>query len=346
MALCLEVVNPTEIKDWDEKILSFKDYSFFHSQSWARVLIHAYNYKPCYFTLSENGNLRAVAPFFEVSSTIIGKKGVSLPFSDHCAPLVSEPETFTTLLDGIIEAGLARHWQRIEFKGYRQFHSGLPCVSTYNLHALILVNDEAALLKKFRGSTRRNILKATLKRLVVEMTTDFDALKEFYHLHCITRRHHGVPPQPFHFFRCIHEHLLSKGLGMIILARHEKEAVAGAVFFHFGRKAMYKYGASRRDCLEVRPNNLVMWEAIKWYAVNGFAHFDMGRSEPDNIGLNQFKNGWGTSIEVLSYHTFDLSQMNFCSNHKKSTTAAGKIFQKLPMPVLRAVGEMAYRHMG
>ena len=150
---------------------------------------------------------------FEVSGTIFGKRGVSLPFTDHCSPLVTKLDDFEILLRNIINNGKEWGWGRIYFKGNRLVKSGTPCTATYNLHTLTLKSDDKALLKSFRSSTRRNITKAKQKHITIEIATNLNALKDFYHLNCITRRHHGVPPQPFHFFQRIHEHILSKGAG-------------------------------------------------------------------------------------------------------------------------------------
>jgi hypothetical protein len=346
MAFKFKIVNPLDIPDWDDRMLSFKDYSFFHSQNWAEILIRAYHYKPCFFTLWYQDELRAVIPMFEVASSILGKKGVSLPFTDHCEPLVTDPEDFERLFFEIKKKGKVCKWRRIEFRGGRKFVPKAPQTTMYNLHRRKLSPDQASLLKSFRSSTRRNIKKARRKDISIDIATDLSSVREFYHLNCITRQHHGVPPQPFNFFRLIQKHILSCGRGIIILARHENMAIAGAMFFHFGKKAMYKYGASRRDSLGIRPNNLVMWEAIKWYGENKFSQFDMGRSEPDNVGLNQFKNGWGTKVAKLLYYSFDLPEMTFSRKEHSMGTGMNRIFQKMPIPVLRMVGELAYRHMG
>jgi hypothetical protein len=346
MPFNIKVVNPLDMKDWDDRILSFKNYSFFHSQSWTNVLINTYHYRPRFFTLWQQDKMRAVIPMFEVTSSIFGKKGASLPFSDHCKPLVTESDDFERLFFEIKKKGEKWKWQRIDFRGGQEFMSDAPQAVGYNLHILNLKSDIKALLKSFRSSTKRNIKKAQQKNITIDIATDLAAVREFYRLNCITRKHHGVPPQPFNFFRCIQEYILSKGQGIVVLARHDGQALAGAIYFHFGRKSMYKYGASRRDNLGIRPNNLVMWEAIKWYCENGFSHFDMGRSEPDNAGLNQFKNGWGTIVEQLSYYTFDIPQMKFSWKDKKNGTSVNRIFRKMPVPILRIVGELAYRHIG
>ena len=44
--------------------------------------------------------------------------------------------------------------------------------------------------------------------------------------------------------------------GFVALASYSNRVVAGAVFFHFGSKAIYKYGASDRNYQHLRANNL------------------------------------------------------------------------------------------
>jgi lipid II:glycine glycyltransferase (peptidoglycan interpeptide bridge formation enzyme) len=107
----------------------------------------------------------------------------------------------------------------------------------------------------------------------------------------MTRKEHGLPPQPFHFFKKIHDHIISKNLGVVVLASFDRENVAGAIYFHIGEKAVFKYGASDKKFQHLRANNLVMWEAIKWYSQNGYRSLCFGRTEPENQGLLQFKSG-------------------------------------------------------
>ncbi len=346
MSTQIKILNPIEILDWDQRVQQFEDYSFFHSKNWANVINRTYGYKPFYFTLWRHDKLCAVFPLFEVSIPFLGKRAVSLPFTDHCIPLVSKSSDFKTLFDSAVIYGRNKKWQKIKLKGGQNFLEDAPTFDNFNLHVLKLEQDEKKLMKGFRSSTRRNIKKAYQKKLRVQIDNSLASLNDFYRLNCITRKHHGVPPQPFGFFLNIHKYILSKKNGIIIIVYHQKTAIAGAMFFHFGRKAMYKYGASRRETLGIRPNNLVMWEAIKWYSKNGYSYFDMGRSEPDNIGLNQFKNGWGTKVKQLGYYTFDLADEQFNGQKKSLLFNSSRILRKMPIPALRFVGEIAYKHMG
>ena len=156
---------------------------------------------------------------------------------------------------------------------------------------------------------------------------------------------HGLPPQPFYFFKDIYKHILSLKKGFVVLAVFNERPVAGAVYFHIGGKAIFKYGASDRNYQHLRPNNLVMWEAIKWYARNGFKHFSFGRTEPENTGLLQFKQGWGPREEIINYYKYSLEKDSFVKDHFRGRTSY-IFFKKLPSPLLNLIGFLFYRHVG
>jgi lipid II:glycine glycyltransferase (peptidoglycan interpeptide bridge formation enzyme) len=162
----------------------------------------------------------------------------------------------------------------------------------------------------------------------------------------MTRKQHGLPPQPFNFFKKIHEHVISKDLGFVILASINQEIISGAVYFHFGEKAVYKYGASDKNYQHLRANNLIMSEAIKWYSQNGFKHFCFGRTEPENSGLIQFKSGWGTTEQRINYYYYNFKEEAFIPGRSKTTGFHNRVFKNMPVPILNKVGALLYRHFG
>ena len=74
-------------------------------------------------------------------------------------------------------------------------------------------------LKSFRESTRRNIRQAEKEGVEVTLRHTREALAAFYRLHCLTRRYHGLPPQPWSFFEKIHEHIIAPAEGLCGLGR-------------------------------------------------------------------------------------------------------------------------------
>ncbi len=320
--------------------------SFFHSSAWAKVLSESYAYTPQYFTVIEEGRLRALVPVMEVNSHLTGKRGVSLPFTDSCDPIVDGDISFYDLFNQIIEFGQARRWKYVELRGAHDLSPMTPCLISYFGHVLDLTKGEKALYSALRDSTRRNIKKAEKEKVEVRIEKSGDALNEFCRLNRMTRREHGLPPQPYHFFEKVHRHIISKENGFIALAYFQGKAVGGNVYFHYGDQAIYKYGASDKAYQHLRANNLVMWEAIKWFAGRGFNSFCFGRTELENEGLRQFKAGWGAEETQVQYFKYDLRQAAFIPRKKKGEPAYAGLFRTIPVPVLNVIGSLFYRHMG
>ncbi len=340
----VRVVNPLEEPAWDELVLSHPDYTCFHGSAWARVLHETYGYQPCYLLIRDGRHLRALLPVMDVRSRLTGRRGVALPFTDACPPLASDPASSHALLAQLTELGRAHGWKYWECRGVGNVPTGTPIARTYYGHVLDLSAGEARLFDGFKTTVRTAIRKAEQAGVQVETSRGWDALRTFYALHCQTRRKHGLPPQPLRFFRNIQSHILDANLGTVVVARHQQRPIAAAVFFQFGRKAIYKYGASDAALQDLRANNLVMWHAIRWYARCGCDTFHFGRTDADADGLRRYKLGWGAREEVIAYLRHDYRAGNYVCQAAETATWKNEILRRLPVFLLRALGELAYRH--
>jgi lipid II:glycine glycyltransferase (peptidoglycan interpeptide bridge formation enzyme) len=326
-------------------LLEHEDASFFHTSAWARVLHESYNYKPLYFTVIDKGKLVSLIPVMEVKSFLTGRRGVSLPFTDHCPPICSDPTKLEEILNRIIEYGKTAGWKYIDVRGDSAYFNAKPAAESFYVHSLDLSKKKEKLFLQFRDSTKRNIKRSRKEEIEVRIENSRPALEAYFQLHCTTRKHHGLPPQPKYFFQKIFERIIARDKGFVVLAYRQGKAIAGAVFFHFKDQAIYKYGASDRNYLHLRPNNLVMWQAIEWFAENGFKSFNLGRTEPENDGLLQFKRGWGAKETNLSYYKYDLKKDSFISD-TSGVKSSYNLFKMLPISMLRIAGNFLYRHVG
>jgi hypothetical protein len=346
MSVKLEILDPCQVQEWDDLVLDTESYSFFHCRAWAEVLNHSYSYKPYYFALFSGPRILGLIPVLEIKSLLTGKRGVSLPFSDFCEPIILEKNRFKELFEGVINVGNKFGWRYLEIRGGGRWFDNVRPSSQYLGHRIALNGNIDQLLSDCRKSTQRNIKKALKAGVECETVQSISAVKEFFHLNCITRKRHGLPPQPFSFFKNIYHYIIAKNLGNIVLASYKNRIIAGAVFFHFGNKAIYKFGASEIEYQHLRANNLIMWNAIKWYSQNGYQVFDMGRTETNNNGLNQFKSGWGTQSKSICYYKYSITKRKFVKSTSDASIIFHKLFSNLPLPLLRIVGSLAYRHIG
>lgn len=342
----LEIINPIEYPGWDDLLFCQPDYSFFHTSHWASVLHDSYGYQPRYFAILDRKKLSACIPVMEIRSALTGTRGVSLPFTDYCTPLVPAAFSLDDMFSNLVQYGIKAGWQSIEMRGGEKLPQHWTGHSSYYGHTLDLRSSEEDLFSNFKESTRRNIRKAQREGVTVVMSSVPDATEEFYRLNCITRKAHGLPPQPAYFFKKIQEHVFSKCHGFIALARHKGNTIAAAVYFQFGKRAMYKYGASDRQYLHLRPNDLVMWDAIRWCQSQGYASLCLGRTEPENAGLRAFKNGWGAEERVIRYALYDMRQEQFIPGKSDVRTVSAAILRRMPVPLLKFIGTALYRHVG
>lgn len=341
----IQVVDPTEITGWDQSLIQTGEIDFFHSSMWARVLMESYGYRPLYMTSSKNGSLSLSLPLMEVRSGWAGNRGVSLPFADQCIPFYLDRTALLEAVDMCIDHGKRAGWRYVEWRAARYHDDSTPFWSEYFSHEIALAGDDAELFARLIPSNRRNIRKAIKVGLSVKIGASWDAVNEFCRLNSVTRKRHGLPPQPRRFFEKIFEHVLSSGHGFVVSARHDEKVVASAVFFHFGKRALFKYGASESDFHHLRPNNLIMWEAIRWFRAHGFATLSLGRTEMDNPGLLRYKRAWGAEERRFGYYRYDL-RTNMYLVHKPGRTWYRNILSRTPNRILRGIGGLIYRHMG
>lgn len=340
----LRLVNPLEIPAWDAQIARFSNATFFHSAAWTRVLCDAYRFRPVFMVEGENDALTGVLPLMEVDSWLTGRRGISLPFTDHCETLTSDAGTEARLFRSAVDHGTARRWNHIELRGDAS-HLGAPPSVSFHGHSLPLERNTAAMFARCASSTRRAVRKAELSGVTIGIAHDLDALRTFHRLLCKTRQRHGLPPQPFRFFASLHRHVLAQKLGCVILARQGDTAIAGAVFLHSGDTALFKFGASDDAFLHLRPNNLVLWHAIEWHARAGFRSLDFGRTSVTNPGLRQFKLSWGATERLITYARFDLRTAAFVTSADRSSGWHSHLFRHLPRAIGRLVGAAAYKHV-
>lgn len=339
------VIDPLQHPAWDTLLAAHPDSSFFQGTAWARVLTETYGHCPVYFSRFAGGQLKALLPVMEVSSPWTGRRGVSLPFTDFCSPLPAADAEHRKLFEAALAHGRERRWRYLECRGGGQGRPDATPSLTFWGHVIQLEGGERGLFDNLDGSTRRGIRKAEGARLQVDFGQSLESIRIYYALHCRTRHRHGLPPQPFRFFANIARHVLAPGHGFVAIARLEQRPVAAAVFFHHGRQALYKFGASDQAFQQLRPNNLLMWEGIRRCAGRGCARLHLGRTSLANEGLRRFKLGLGAREEKIEYFRYDLVKRAFVTGVDRSEGWANAVFRCLPPPLLRLAGRLLYPHM-
>jgi CelD/BcsL family acetyltransferase involved in cellulose biosynthesis len=345
-------INPLRDHRWPDFLQKHPRASVFHTTPWLEALHRTYGYEPIVYTTSPPyANLENGLIFCRVKSWLTGRRLVSLPFSDHCEPLVDDAADLHILFAGLEQRSRTEKMRYIEIRpllshGFTAslFHS----TYMYCFHQLDLKPDCGVLFRGFhKDSTQRKIRRAEREALSYQEGRSETLLDLFYHLFLLTRRHHGVPPQPRSWFRnlvdCFGEAL------KIRLALKDGHPVAGILTLQYKDALVYKYGCSDAEFNSLGGTHLLFWRSIQEAKQEGLRVFDLGRSACDNAGLITFKNRWGATPSTLIYSRYTASRTatgNFRPDDNWKSRISTHLFGKLPDRLLCATGSLFYKHIG
>jgi CelD/BcsL family acetyltransferase involved in cellulose biosynthesis len=346
-AVLLHEIDPCQDPAWPAFVESHPGSSAFHTAGWLEALRLTYGYRPTVMTTSPAGGpLTNGVPFCRIDSWLTGSRMVSLPFSDHCDPLVEPGEELRELL-GIIRARFGGGLAYLELRP-RSFdlegEEGWWPGSRFTLHTIDLRAEESELYSRLhKDSIRRKIRRAGREGVVLDEGRSELLLKQFYELQVMTRRRHRVPPQPFAWFsnlvRCLGDKLT------IHMARVDAQPVASILTVRHKRTLVYKYGCSDARYHPLGGVPSLFWQAIRQARADGIEEMDLGRTEPANEGLIRFKEHLGGQATILRYRRASVKKPG------KQTDGAGfsipqGLMSILPDRVFRFAGEAFYRHIG
>jgi hypothetical protein len=338
-------VDPLRDPEWDKSIQNAPEATIFHTSHWAKVLSGTYGYIPHYF-LAEHSGKRIELCLSEIDSWVTGRRASSLPFTDECAVLGvgSDAALWNEVLEFTAELARKNKWKSVEFRGVPPNSTSAP--TTFFGHELGLRASVEQLFENCESSVRRAVRKAERSGVSVDIERSYAAVEDYYRLHCFTRKKHGVPPQPFRFFEQIYLHIIKPGLGFVALGKLAGRVLAGAIFFNFDQKALYKFGASDPTADPLRPSNLVMWSAIRFLVEQGSESLCFGRTSLHQEGLRRYKLGWGAKEKEVRYLQIRIDSKGYDIAPVEQGRESNPLFSRLPLPVLKQIGVWAYPHVG
>lgn len=340
-------INPLEDRRWRAFVDSHPDSSIFHTTGWLEALRSTYGYEPvAYTTTPPTQELSNGLVFCRIQSWLSGGRLVSLPFSDHCQPL-AQGQCLRELMDWLNHSRRPGNWKYVEFRPLRfsgPSYSNVTKSESFSLQVLDLRPNLDTLFRSFHKScVQRKIQRAEREGLTYQEGRSESCLAQFYELLLLTRRRHGLPPQPLVWFRN-----LLRSLGDRVLIRvafKDGQPVASIITVSFKDVLLYKYGCSDSRYHNLGGNSLLFWKAIQDAKVAGLAKFDLGRSETGNSGLISFKENWGATSVALYYYRMPAQQPVHFISGWRGRVAKG-VFSILPDSLLSATGKLLYRHIG
>jgi len=347
----IHCIDPLQDRRWDELVERHPQASVFHSSAWLSALARTYQYRPvAYVASNEDQRFECGMVFCQVESWLTGRRLVSLPFSDHCEPLVNRQSELDAIAVTLEEEERSGQWRYIETRPLwrGQIRTSLhQAMLPFTFHQLDLEPDLATLYRNcHKNSTQRKIVRAEREGLQYGEGTSAELLDEFYKLLTITRQRHHRPPQPREWFVNLIENF---GDALKIrVARKDGRAVAAIVTIRYKDTMYYKYGGSDRGFNHLGSMHFLLWGAIQEAKSDGLRFFDFGRTDADQHGLITFKKRWGTAQSDLIYSRYsrDTDQSFESSATSWKYKAARFLLARMQPGVLSLAGRALYRHVG
>jgi len=341
-------LNPLQDRRWAELVERHPDASVFHTIGWLDALQRTYGYDPIAFTTSAPGSaLKNGIVFCEIRSWLTGRRLVSLPFSDHCEPLVENSEQLDRICSHLEEQRGSHGWRYIEVRTRKAIFAqrAFGPAEKFWFHELRLRQENDALFRSFhKDSFQRKIRRAEREGLTCEEGLDERLLRAFYRLLVLTRRRHELPPQPFAWFSQLAACL---GPSMTLrIARFRQRPVAAILTLTCRDTMVYKYGASDADFHALGGMPLLFWKAIQEARARGCAVLDLGRSEAGNVGLVTFKDRLGAQRSSASYWRYPAAEAVPRPLRRYFMSCAKQALGRAPAGVRAATGRLLYRHVG
>jgi len=290
--------------------------------------------------------------FCEVNSWLTGRRLVSLPFSDHCEPLLERSGNARSYFAGLAQNFDRESWRYVEIRPLwpiEPLNRNLQPSAEYAFHQIDLRQDLDSIFASFhKNSIQRKIRRAEREKLTYQEGNSPDLLNAFFRLLVMTRRRHRVPPPPRVWFQN-----LSASFGdrmKLRIASQNGRAVAAMLTLRFKDTLIYKYGASDARFNNLGGMHLLYWRAIQDAKSLGLKILDLGRSDASQDGLITFKNRWGAVESKIRYfrfsphgntkHIFDSASTSW------KMRIAQEIFSYTPPIALSALGRLLYKHVG
>ncbi len=273
-----------------------------------RCLEPVYGYTPRYSAFRKGGRLVGVLPAFEVNSLFFGRRLVSQPFSEYGGLLLDRDLTeqdfqeIVCYLHDFIKVSGARALEMHGRQGIGSRDSD-PYLTRTNpqSYAYLPLNRplDEIWTKVITYQVRKAVQKAQRSNItVVERSDPETIVRDFFPLYVSSMARLGVPPHSVQYY------LRAKaayGDGLkIFWAMHDGIPIAGLLGFSCGKRINIVNIVSDGRFWDIRPNDLIHWEYVKWAHACGYQVFDFGSIRYE--GQLHYKKKWGCIVEDHGYY--------------------------------------------
>jgi lipid II:glycine glycyltransferase (peptidoglycan interpeptide bridge formation enzyme) len=206
----------------------------------------------------------------------------------------------------------------------RSHHSTQPLTTII----MDIAEGEQALLCAMRKSTRRKILSAERKEVMVR-PGGVEDLDLFYRMMQVTASRAGFEPKPLDYYAAEWEAFDRCGRAGFFLAYYNNTPLAAHIAYTFGPHAAFFHQVSSGEYAHLNANCLLVWEEIKWAKARGCRSYDLW-GIPDEVDESSCAEGASGKAErtdgLWGVYKF---KRGFCKNIVRFCGSYDRVYRPL-----------------
>jgi len=296
-------------EDWNTFASSHPESRFCHLWQYCKLIEEIYGYRAYGFVVREGDQIIATLPASLSITLLFGKKLVSQPFSEYGGILSQGLSSadyaafFRYLAEFCSEQGIAHVEMHgnlgvSDEYGRKYFIQANP----YGYAVLKLGSDPEVIRREvFDHQIRKALNKAERSGVKSFQDSSPEIIRDkFWPLFLQSMKRIGSPPHPLAYLIGLKRHFPAEL--KIFWAEVNGKLVAALMGFVIGRRIQITNIVSDESYWDLRTNDLVHWEFIKWGCQNAYLEFDFGSVRYE--GQLRYKKKWGAQLGNSGYYYF------------------------------------------
>jgi FemAB-related protein (PEP-CTERM system-associated) len=338
----VKVLQAGDEQRWDDFVAMAPGATFFHRSAWRDIIEQGLGHRGHYLYVEKQGRVTGILPLAEIRSRLFGHALISTPFCVYGGVVASDAESEAALVQSATALADERRVDFLELRNREQCAGDWPVKDLYvSFRKTIHADDEQnmkAIPRKQRAMVRKGI-RANLQ------ARHGGSIDDFYRVYAESVRNLGTPVLSRRYYARLKD-TFGDDCEVTVIT-HEGQAVAAVMSFYYRDEVHPYYGGSVARGRDLAANDFMYWSLMQRATERGARIFDFGRSK-QGTGAHDFKKHWGFEPEPLpyAYYLVRATQVPNISPTNRKYALFIKAWQKLPLPVTRAVGPWLARDLG
>jgi FemAB-related protein (PEP-CTERM system-associated) len=314
-----------------------------HLPAWSFAVAESMGLKSFYLTARDGTEIVGILPLAQVRSRLFGNRMISQAFSNYGGLLADSLQAQETLFNRAAELATKLNCESIEFRNIEALPYNLEMRTGKICMHLPLCPDPDEMWKAFDCKVRNQVRKAEKSGITV-VSGGLELLNEFYRIYTIRMRQLGTPCYPRKLMYKIMQTFPDNC--RIFTAQLNKLTIGVAFTVWFEGFVEIPWAATLVEYNKLCPNNLLYWDIIKYFCINGAKWFDFGRCTVNGPTYN-FKKEWAAKPVELYYQYWlaPNTKYNILSPDNSRYAKKVEIWKRLPLWATRLIGPYISRQL-